>query len=57
MADGSLLGLYGTTKPTREMVLANMDFYSEIDRGYGLYIVLYKDGEPDEILFAGYSYD
>jgi hypothetical protein len=57
LPDGVLLRLYGTTKPTREMVRTNQGFYEEIDRGFGVYIVLYKAGEPDEILFAGYSYD
>ena len=26
-------------------------------RGQGVYVVLYKDGVPDELFFAGYSYD
>jgi hypothetical protein len=49
--------LYGTTQPTRAMIEANMDFFEDIDRGHGIYIIAYKDGEPDEILFAGYSFD
>ncbi len=53
----TLVRLYGTTEPTREMVLANMSFFLELDRGQGVYVVLYKEEEPDEILFAGYSYD
>jgi hypothetical protein len=57
LPDATLVRLYGTTKPTREMVLAGESFFSELDRGYGAYIVLYKEGEADEILFAGYYYD
>jgi hypothetical protein len=34
-----------------------MDFFEELDRGHGIYIVLYKDGKPDELFFAGYSFD
>ncbi len=49
--------LYGTTQPSRAMVEGNMDFLEDVDRGQGIYIVLYKDGKPDEIFFAGYSFD
>jgi hypothetical protein len=49
--------LYGTTRPTREMIEHNMDFFEEIERGHGIYIIVYKDTSPDEIFFAGYSYD
>jgi hypothetical protein len=34
-----------------------MDFFEEIERGHGIYIIVYKDMGPDEIFFAGYSYD
>jgi hypothetical protein len=56
LEDEVLLQLYGTTRPTRAMVEqgANSEY---IERGQGIYIVLYRDGEPDEIFFAGYSYD
>jgi len=39
------------------MVEANMDFMESIERGQGAYIIIYKDGAPDDILFAGYSFD
>jgi hypothetical protein len=55
--DARLEELFGTTRPTRAMVEAKRDFFELLDRGQGLAIVLYKDDEPDEILFAGYSYD
>jgi len=48
---------YGTTQPTRAMVEQNMEFFEDIERGQGIYIVVYKDGRPDEIFFAGYSCD
>jgi hypothetical protein len=48
---------YGTTQPTRRMLEENMDFFEDIDRGHGIYVVAYCDGRPDEILFAGYSFD
>jgi hypothetical protein len=55
--DDFLQELYGTTRPTRAMVLDNMEFFEELDRGHGIYITLYRDGRPDEYLFAGYSFD
>ena len=48
--------LYGTIQPTRAMIEKNMDFFEGIDRGQGIYIVAYKNGQPHEILFAGYSF-
>jgi len=56
LPDGALLALYGTTRPTRKMVEQGAD--SEyIERGQGIYITLYRGDRPDEIYFAGYSYD
>jgi hypothetical protein len=49
--------LYGTQRPTREMIEQNMEFLDEIERGEGVYIIVYKDGNPSEIFFAGFSYD
>jgi hypothetical protein len=57
LADDVLEGLYGTTQPTREMVEHNMDFLEDVERGQGVYIIMYKNGKPDEICFAGYSFD
>jgi hypothetical protein len=53
----ALLDLYGTDKPTKEMILENMDFFEDIERGQGIYMVVYSGGKPSEILFAGYSFD
>jgi hypothetical protein len=57
LPDGVLHGLYGTVKPTRAMIEENMDFLEDVERGQGVYILLYKDGQPDEVFFAGYSFD
>lgn len=48
---------YGSVKPTREMVEEDLAFLEHLDRGEGRFVTLYKDGAPDEILFAGYSFD
>ncbi len=52
-----LESLYGTTKPSRDMLEQNMDFLDDIERGQCLYTIVYKNGKPDEIFFAGYSFD
>lgn len=57
VSEASLLRAYGTTKPTRAMVEQNHKFADEIDRGSGVYFVLYKGDVPDGLMFAGYSFD
>ena len=57
LSDDTLEILYGTTKPTREMVEQNMDFLEDVERGQGVYIILYKDDQADQVFFAGYSFD
>jgi hypothetical protein len=52
-----LVTLYGTEKPTHEMVKARREFYEWIDRGLGVYIVVYEGDTPSELFFAGYSLD
>jgi hypothetical protein len=51
-----LRDLYDTDRPTREMV-QDMAFFEELERGTGVYVVLYEGDKPTEICFAGYSYD
>src|SRR5262245_53200235 len=53
----TLQDLYGTTQPTRQMIEQDMSLTEDLERGHCLYTVAYKDGKPDEIFFAGYSYD
>lgn len=55
--DAELVRLYGTTRPTRAMIESNMPFSDDLERGHGVYIIAYKDDQPDEIFFAGYSFD
>jgi hypothetical protein len=57
LGDEVLQELFGTTRPTREMVERNEDLWEELERGQGIYIVLYEGDEPTELFFAGYSYD
>lgn len=55
--DEALMGYFGTTRPSHEMVARNWAFHEDIERGQGIYLVVYKNGEPDELFFTGYSYD
>lgn len=66
-----LLEIFQTTEPTRktiETILLNeaetedwwepwAAFWESINRGEGRYIIVYEEGEPTEIFFAGYSFD
>ena len=52
-----LIELFGTDQPGREMVEENDDLFEMLERGQGVYIVVYEGGQPSEIFFAGYSYD
>ena len=57
LAAEDLERLFSTQQPTHEMIEQSDKLFEEIERGQGVYIIAYKDGEPDEIYFAGYSYD
>ena len=57
LAGETLNGIYGTDQPTRAMVEGRQDFYEDIERGQGVYFTVYKDGQPHELCFAGYSFD
>jgi hypothetical protein len=57
LPDDALRELYGTVHPTHKMVEDDDDLWEQLDRGQGVYIILYKDDQPDEIFFAGYSFD
>jgi hypothetical protein len=52
-----LMELFGTDKPTREMIEEGDDLFEMLERGQGVYIVVYKDDAPSELFFAGYSFD
>ena len=57
LPDERLLQLYDTTEPTHEIVERGMELFEEIDRGQGIYMIVYRNGKPDELFFAGYSFD
>jgi len=53
----ALFALFGTDKPTHEIVESSEDLFDELERGQGVYVIVYEDEKPSEIFFAGYSYD
>jgi hypothetical protein len=48
---------FGSDRPTRDQVEASEDFWEELERGQARYAIVYADGKPSEIYFAGYSFD
>jgi hypothetical protein len=52
-----LMNLFGTERPTREMVESSDELFEPLERGQGVYVVVYDGGQPSEIFFAGYSFD
>jgi hypothetical protein len=58
MPDHVKLDLYGAIRPTGEQVEAKlMEPSDELGRGQCWYVIVYKDGVPSEIYFAGCSGD
>ena len=50
--------LLGTSRPTHDQVdAARTELGRQRDRWIGTYVVVYKDDEPDEYFFTGYSGD
>ena len=64
LTSDELKRFFGTDKPTHEMIKSKETALVEFIqqgigryRGEGTYIIVYKDGKPDEIYFTGYSGD
>jgi hypothetical protein len=57
VAESDLQAWFGTTRPTRENLENNDSMFEQLERGSAIYIVLFADNQPSEILFAGYSFD
>ncbi len=39
------------------MVEESEELFEDMERGQGVYVVVYDDDEPSEIFFGGYSFD
>ena len=55
--EDTILEIYGAQQPTHAMVEQDMSFFGLIGGCQGVYLIVYKDGKPDEILFAGIAFD
>jgi hypothetical protein len=54
----TLLELFETDRPTREMIDESDELFELMDeRGQGVYVIVYEGERPSEIFFAGYSFD
>jgi len=52
-----LMDYFGATKPSLEEVENCEEMFEQIERGQGIYVVVYEREQPSQIYFAGYSYD
>jgi hypothetical protein len=48
---------FGTDKPTLEEAQESDGYWEDIGRGQARYFVIYENGQPSQICFAGYSFD
>ena len=48
---------FGAERPTRKQIEAGEEYWEDLERGQARCAVVYADGEPAEIYFAGYSFD
>jgi hypothetical protein len=56
-SSSELKHFFGTEQPSRAEIKAAEDYWEDMERGQARYAVVYADGRPDEIYFAGYSFD
>jgi hypothetical protein len=52
-----LIDYFGDEQPSHADVEDAEDYWEELDRGQCRYAIVYDEGVPSEIYFAGYSYD
>ena len=58
LAPQQLMELFGTDRPTRRMIEEAEEKIQDSRRRWeGTFVIVYKDGTPDEIFFTGYSGD
>ncbi len=51
LRDNTLKKLFGTTQPTHEAIEESDTLFENLERGKGVYIIVYSEGVPSEILF------
>lgn len=57
VGDAALLRYFGTTQPTCEMIEECDALWDDLERGHAIYLIAYAGGVPEQIYFAGYSFD
>jgi hypothetical protein len=57
LGEDQLAEFFGTTKPSTADVEDCARLFDKIQRGQGIYVVIYENDQPSQIFFAGYSYD
>lgn len=57
LGEDRLQEFFGTTKPSAADVEHCDELFDQIERGQGVYVVVYENDAPSQIFFAGYSYD
>jgi hypothetical protein len=56
LTDEQLMTYFGTTQPTRDLI-DESDVFEDIERGQCVHTVIYDQGKPSHLFFAGYSFD
>ena len=58
LSESQLIDWLGTTQPSHEIILAHREALMDLrERSIGTYVIVYKDKQPDEIYFCGFSGD
>ena len=58
LTPGTLRKLFGTERPTHAQFSGNpFAVWDRLERGQAVYVILYRDDAPDEVLFTGLSWD
>ena len=50
LSDDDLVDLFGTSKPTREMIESNDELFEALERSQGVFIVAYQEDKPSGAL-------
>jgi hypothetical protein len=57
LAETDRISFFGDARPGKEAVENSEALWDRLERGTAVYLVLYANGEPHEIFFAGISFD
>ena len=57
LTPGEMTRFFGTVQPSVRMVEESDDFWDHLERGMARYVVIYENGKPTKLFFAGYSFD